>query len=34
MVKFIMMIGVPGSGKSSLADKIAQEEKSVVISSD
>jgi predicted kinase len=34
MSKFIMMIGIPGSGKSTYAEKIAKEENAVVISSD
>lgn len=34
MNKFIMMIGIPGSGKSTYAEKVAQIEDAVVISSD
>lgn len=34
MIKFIMMVGIPGSGKSYLANKIAQAEKAIVVSSD
>lgn len=34
MCKFIMMIGIPGSGKSTYAEKIASSEEGIVISSD
>lgn len=34
MSKFIMMIGIAGSGKSTFAEKIAQREDAVVLSSD
>lgn len=34
MCKFIMMIGIPGSGKSTFAEKIAKDENAIVISSD
>ncbi|MCX7708320.1 MAG: ATP-binding protein [Clostridia bacterium] len=34
MSKFIMMIGIPGSGKSTFAEKIAQSENGIIISSD
>lgn len=34
MCKFIMMIGVPGSGKSTFAEKIAKSENGIIISSD
>lgn len=34
MIKFIMMVGIPGSGKSSVAAEIVQEERGIVVSSD
>lgn len=34
MCKFIMMIGIPGSGKSTFAGKIAESENAVTVSSD
>lgn len=34
MNKLIMLIGIPGSGKSTYAEKIAERESAVVISSD
>ncbi len=34
MIKFIMMVGIPGSGKSHLAEKIAHEENGIIVSSD
>jgi predicted kinase len=34
MNKFIMMVGVPGSGKSTHADQIAKKENAVIVSSD
>jgi predicted kinase len=32
--KLIMMVGIPGSGKSTYAEKIAKQENAVVVSSD
>lgn len=34
MSKFYMMIGLPASGKSSIAKKIAKSEDAVIVSSD
>lgn len=34
MIKFIMMIGIPGSGKSTYAKKIAEFENAAIVSSD
>lgn len=33
-MRFIMMIGLPGSGKSTMAEKIAEQENAVILSSD
>ncbi|WHH58644.1 AAA family ATPase [Petroclostridium sp. X23] len=34
MCKFIMMIGIPGSGKSTFAEEIKRKENGVIVSSD
>lgn len=34
MNKLIVMVGIPGSGKSTIAEKIARKENAVIISSD
>lgn len=34
MVKFYMMIGLPASGKSTIAKEIAESEDAVIVSSD